>query len=338
MNASYAGRVASRVQEYPVSPYARGCGGPWSIILAGGEGERVKPFVKRWLNRNRPKQYCNFVGTRSMLQHTLARADLLSVRERQVTVIGRSHLDDAWHQFGDRSFETVLIQPENRDTGAGVFLPLTYVRAHDPDAMVVVCPSDHFIYPEDTFVEAVAAAVKAAGELTDRLVLLGVAPDYAEPDYGWIIPGEEASRTSGRSILEVQAFIEKPTSVVAEAAMRGGGLWNTHVFAVRAETLWEMGWHCFPEMMMLFNRIATDIGSSNGAVLLDEVYKLMPAENFSSGLLERVIDRVAVVKLYGVLWSDWGKPERIAETIRRMDKSPAFPWACLDAEVQTQAS
>ena len=89
---------------------------------------------------------------------------------------------------------------------------------------------------------------------------------------------------------------------------------------------------------MLFNRIATDIGSSNGAVLLDEVYKLMPAENFSSGLLERVIDRVAVVKLYGVLWSDWGKPERIAETIRRMDKSPAFPWACLDAEVQTQAS
>ncbi len=72
--------------------------------------------------------------------------------------------------------------------------------------------------------------------------------------------------------------------------------------------------------------------------MLEEIYKSMPVRNFSSGLLTRVIEHVAVMKLEGVFWSDWGKPERIADTIRRMDKTPAFPWACLKPEVQSQAS
>jgi mannose-1-phosphate guanylyltransferase len=58
----------------------------WSVILAGGEGERLKPFIRQWLGHERPKQYCAFVGTRSMLQHTLDRADQITPPEHKVSI------------------------------------------------------------------------------------------------------------------------------------------------------------------------------------------------------------------------------------------------------------
>jgi Nucleotidyl transferase len=71
----------------------------WSIILAGGNGERLKPMVQRWLARHRPKQYCTFIGTRSMFQHTLDRSDRIVPAERRVAIIARDHRDDASPQL-----------------------------------------------------------------------------------------------------------------------------------------------------------------------------------------------------------------------------------------------
>ncbi len=273
-----------------------------------------------------------------MLQHTLARADLLSTRERQITVIKRTHLGDARPQlFDGRPLGTVILQPKNCDTGAGIFLPLTYVRARDPHATVVVYPSDHFIYPEDKFVEAVAGALHAAREFPDDLVLLGVVPDSAETDYGWIVPGGNLGWSDGRRIRTVQAFLEKPGPAQAEAAMSAGGLWNSLIFAVKAETLWRMGLHCFPELMRLFEQLGEAVGTPREGAILEGIYEIMPVRNFSSGLLTRVVEHVVVMELDGVLWSDWGRPERIADTLRRMDKTPAFPWACLKPGIQPQS-
>ncbi len=340
MNTSWmtGGTVSTRQGSQPIPTNPHRNRGPWSIILAGGEGERIKPFIMRWLKRHKPKQYCAFVGTRSMLQHTLARADRLSTRERQLTVIRRTHLHDARLQLAERPFKTVIRQPQNCDTGAGVFLPLTYVRKNDPEATVVVYPSDHFVYPEDKFVEVVTSAVQAAETFHDKLVLLGVSPDRPEPEYGWIIPGENLGSVGGRKVNRVQAFTEKPGQIKAEAAKASGGLWNTLIFAVKAETLWKLGTHCFPEMMRLFEQLSAAIGTPREDAILEAIYRIMPVRNFSSGLLAHVVEQVAVIELDGVLWSDWGRPERIAETIRRMDKIPAFPWACLKAEVQPQSS
>lgn len=117
----------------------------WSIILAGGEGTRLTPMVKKWLGQALPKQYCAFVGTRSMFQHTLDRAQQVSFPDHTVTVIARSHGEYALPQFGHRASGIVLIQPENRDTAAGIFLPLTYIRTRSPHAIVSIYPSDHFI-------------------------------------------------------------------------------------------------------------------------------------------------------------------------------------------------
>src|SRR5512146_1246687 len=88
----------------------------WSIILAGGEGERLRPFIQKWLGRHTPKQYCAFVGRRSMLQHTIDRADRIAKPDQKTTVIARSHEPDARRQFDQRQCGIIIKQPANRDT------------------------------------------------------------------------------------------------------------------------------------------------------------------------------------------------------------------------------
>ena len=89
--------------------------------------------------------------------------------------------------------------------------------------------------------------------------------------------------------------------------------------------MWEVGWQCFPEMMPLFERYGESVGTSKEENVLESIYEVMPARNFSSHLLERLPQRVAVMELRGVLWSDWGKPERILGTLQGIGKQPAFP-------------
>jgi len=309
---------------------SRGSGRLWSIVLAGGEGERVKPLVLRWLGRHKPKQYCAFVGTRSMFQHTVDRALRLTPPERTIAVIARSHRHEALVQLEERTGVKVLAQPANRDTAAGIFLPLTYVRAADPLACLVIYPSDHFVFPEGRFLACVQRAVWAAEWSPERLVLLGVGPNRVELEYGWIRPGKVLAGTVAEPVREVQTFVEKPSFDQAEAAMRNGALWNTLVLAANAHTLWRLGWQHFPAMMPLFERLGQAIGTSAERRVLRMIYHEMPECNFSSDLLQLVADHAAVIELKDVLWCDWGKPERIVETLQRIGKAPAFPVECLD--------
>ena len=169
----------------------------WSVVLAGGEGERLKPLVQRWLGRHKPKQYCTFIGTRSMFQHTLDRSDQVVAPERRVTIIARGHREEACLQFSSRTRGKLVVQPVNRDTAAGVFLGLAHVRSHDTDATVLIFPSDHFVYPEDRFVDMTYRLARAARHLKEWVFLLGVAPDSPEPEYGWIQPGEHLGWIDG---------------------------------------------------------------------------------------------------------------------------------------------
>jgi mannose-1-phosphate guanylyltransferase len=315
----------------PIMTGWNGGGDVWSIVLAGGEGERVKPLVQRWLGRHRPKQYCTFVGTRSMFQHTVDRAADVTGLNKTVVVAGRAHEPEVRAQLIGRSVEKVLWQPVNADTAAGVFLPLTYVRAYDPDATVVLFPSDHFVYPEARFLTHVRQAIKVAERWSERLVLLGVRPDRLELEYGWIEPGSDLmDGGSGKRVRSVQAFLEKPDLLKADEAMRNGALWNTLVLAARADLLWELGRRCFRELHIKFELLGDEIGGPREAAVLEQIYAEMPKENFSAGLLQLRPDAVAVMELENVLWSDWGKPERIAETLRRINKQPTFPVHCLD--------
>ena len=301
----------------------------WSIVRAGVDGDCIRAFIQRWLGRPKPKQYCAFVGGRSPFQYTLDRAARLSRQERIVTLITREYQREAWSQLDGRSGGMVLLQPTNCDTVAGIYLPLTYIRTRDPQATVVVYPSDHFVYPEHRFLDSVQWAVWTVEWLPDRLVFLGVSPDRLVLDYEWITPGEKLDGSVKYQINAVDGILEEPTAAQADTALARGALWNTSVLVAKGETLWELGWQCFPDLMRLFEGLSQAIGTPQEKKALDAIRREMRAYNFASDLLQRVPERVAVLEMTGVLWSDWGKPERIAGTLRQIGRQPVFPLECL---------
>jgi mannose-1-phosphate guanylyltransferase len=246
-----------------------------------------------------------------------------------LALVAREHGQEAWAQLEGREAGTVLLQPKNRDSAAGLYLSLTYLRAKDPHATVVIYPSDHFVYPETAFLMSVHRALCTLEWLPGRFVVLGVPPDRLELDYGWIVPGPRIDGFERYRLHEVKAFTARPTLAEADAALAQGALWNTSVMAAKAETLWHMGYECFPDLMPAFERLGVSIGTSKEAQVLDEIYQDIPTHDVLSELLERVPERAAVVEMSGVLWSDWGKPGRIVDSLRRIGRDPAFPLNCV---------
>lgn len=294
----------------------------WSIVLAGGEGVRMQPAIRRWLGRTVPKQYCRFIGTRSMFQHTLDRMMRVTSPARTVVVVGRGH-QEVWGQIGERHPGMVLVQPRNVDTAPGIFLPLTYIRARDPEGTVVISPSDHFVFPEERFLREVLYAVRAAEELTDRVVLLAARPEGPEPEYGWIRPDHELACFGARPVRAVKTFLEKPEPALAQLAYASGALWNTFLMAGKVDRFWNLGRRVLPNMMALFERLGEAIDTPKEAEVLRAIYERMPHLNFSRDLLAQVPGETAVMEMEGLWWSDWGSPERIIETFTRLGNRDA---------------
>jgi len=302
-------------------------GNLWSIVLAGGDGVRTKEFISRWLGYEKPKQYCTFVGSRSMFQHTLDRAARLTPWERVVVVAARHHQREVWDQLDGRPASMVLFQPKNVDTAAGVFLPLTYILARDPLATVVIYPSDHFIYPEGSFLMAVDQAVRGSHSLGGRPVLLAARPDSLDLEYGWIQPGHLLDQPGTAAIHAVKTFIEKPDESTAREARATGSLWNTMVLAAKGTQLWSLGWRCFPDMMSRFEQLKDTIDTAEQLRVIETIYEDLPQRNFSAHLLQRVPERLAVMEMKDVLWSDWGNPERILSGLENIGRQPALAEA-----------
>jgi mannose-1-phosphate guanylyltransferase len=305
--------------------------GTWSVVLAGGEGKRTRSFIERWLGYHKPKQYCAFVGRRSLFQHTVDRADRITPSVRRVVVAAQDHRPEVFHQLRGRAVGTIILQPQNRGTAPGVFLTLTYVKAREPDAIVTLFPSDHFVHPEERFALAVAGAQAIAREMEDRLVLLGVRPQSPETEYGWIEAVLDRETPGGFRTGGVRGFVEKPSFGEAQAALFRGALWNTLIVTGKLTAFWKLGSELLPEIMVLFEELGRAVGSTGEDSLLQEIYRSMPVRDFSSDFLQRRPEALVVMELAGVAWSDWGRPERIRDTLRAIGKEPAFADECRHA-------
>jgi mannose-1-phosphate guanylyltransferase len=262
-----------------------------------------------------------------MFQHTLDRAAGLTPWERVVVVAARHHQREVWDQLDARPASMVLFQPKNVDTAAGVFLPLTYILARDPLATVVIYPSDHFIYPEGSFLMAVDQAVRGSHSLGGRPVLLAARPDSLDLEYGWIQPGHLLDQPGTAAIHAVKTFIEKPDESTAREARATGSLWNTMVLAAKGTQLWSLGWRCFPDMMSRFEQLKDTIDTAEQLRVIETIYEDLPQRNFSAHLLQRVPERLAVMEMKDVLWSDWGNPERILSGLENIGRQPALAEA-----------
>jgi mannose-1-phosphate guanylyltransferase len=289
----------------------------------------MQPFIQQWLGYPRPKQYCTFLGTRSMLQHTWDRADHISGPKNKVTIIDQSHDREILNQLEVYSGGKIIRQPRNCDTAVGIFLGLAYVDTWDPDATVTLFPSDHFIFPQKTFNTIVRGAMTAAERLTDQVIVLGASPDAPESEYGWVAPGLPLAWSQGYRVRSVAKFFEKPDQKVCEKLYDTGGLWNTMIVTAKVRTLWKLGEYWCPEVMERLRRFRKTIGSPEEYQTLESLYKTMPIRNFSRHLLEKIVDKLAIIELRGVVWSDWGQPKRICDTLCALDIEPSFQKSLL---------
>jgi mannose-1-phosphate guanylyltransferase len=251
-----------------------------------------------------------------MLEHTLDRAIAASGSERLVTVIGAGHsrsLNGSLAAFPGR----VIEQPANRDTAPGILLPLTHVMGADPDASVAIFPSDHYISPNSRFMAHVESAFLIAERAEGKLVLLGAVPDRPERDYGWIQPEREPGTGAVSGARLVRRFREKPGQVEAAGFYRDGYLWNTFIMFAKAKTLWALASEMLPEIAASFDSLLGALGTEQEPAILARIYRTMPRANFSTQILETGAGRTVVVPLEGVDWSDWGRPERVEETLAK---------------------
>ena len=294
------------------------------IVLAAGEGERLKPFVHRLRGDGLPKQYINFIGTRSMLEHTFSRVEILLPSERLFTVISQRHLryPEVREQLSSRPGETIVVQPENKETGPGLLLPLMHVYKRHPESAVAVFPSDHFVIEEGLFMAHVDLAFRVVERHPSYVVLLGMEPEEPEPEYGYILPGNKVARLAPLSIHEVSRFVEKPPLHVACELIKQGGLWNALVMVFKVGTLLKLVRRAAPALYRSFKRIEEAIGAPLMEAVIKEVYQRMRPINFSRQVLEIVSaerpSHLLVLPVRGVHWCDWGSEQRIIRVLRKV--------------------
>jgi len=258
-----------------------------------------------------------------MLEQTFSRVERLIPPDRVFTVVSRDHLryPEARQQLSGRPDGTVVLQPENRETGPGILLPLMHLYKRYPEAVVAIFPSDHFIAQEEIFMAYVDLALWAVERHPSYLVLLGVEPDEPEPEYGYILPGTEVDHLSPLRLCQVARFVEKPDSETAQGLALRGGLWNTMVVAFKAKTLLDLIRKIAPVLYHHFKRIWEAIGTSAEPAVVEETYRSMEAVNFSTGMLELLSlkepSRLLVLGVRGVVWSDWGSERRIVNVLRK---------------------
>jgi len=291
------------------------------IVLAAGEGNRLRSFVENLRGYPLPKQYVNFIGTRSMLEHTFSRAQKMIPAERLFTVVSRSHLQypEVVRQLSSRPMTCIVEQPNNRDTGPGLLLPLAHLYKRFPDSTVVVFPSDHFILEEDLFMIHVDHAFRVVEQDPGKVVLLGINPSEVETEYGYIVPGKKLYGSSASGTHEVSLFVEKPKEDVARDLVSCGGLWNTLVLVFKAKTFLNAVSKIAPLLYGSFERIWRAVGTPLLGDSVREVYRQMRPVNLSKGLLEvlplKRLQALCVLPVRGIHWSDWGSAQRIIHVL-----------------------
>lgn len=307
------------------------------IVLAGGEGKRLKRFVYQLCQTQAPKQYINFIGTRSMLEHTFDRAERLIPRERLFTIAGQDHLQyrEARRQLLNRPIHTMVLQPANRETGPGVLLPLIHIYKRYPQSIVAVFPSDHFISEEEQFMAYVELAFRAVEQDKSLIVLLGIRPNQPEAEYGYIVPNGKLGGPIHWDAHGVESFVEKPDEHFAMKLANRGALWNSMVMVFQTENFLNLIGCTAPALYRSFQPIYRAIGTSAESVVVDDCYRDMAPANFSKELLEILPGqhraRLAVIPVRDVQWSDWGSAPRIIKMLQEMGYTHRLHAATLSA-------
>jgi len=252
-----------------------------------------------------------------MLRHTIDRAEMMIQPERLFTIVSKQHFRYAHDQLADRPSGTVIVQPFKRDTGPGILYPLLHVYQRNPEAIVCLFPSDHFILNEQRFMEHIEFSSEFVARNPQSIMLLGVNPRQPEGEYGWIVTGEQIAENNSKPVYKVSRFEEKPDVFTAYRLHHKGGLWNTMVIVSTAKTLLTLFKVFTPTVYQAFWGIRDVLGSSLEASIVEELYSRLSPMNFSYSILGKNPVGLRTITVQGVYWSNWGNAARIQSDIQR---------------------
>ena len=302
------------VREFPSFP-GRPKNERLAIILAGGEGSRLKSLTKIITGDERPKQFCPILGDRTLLDETRERVGLSISPSNTFFSLTQKHEQFYSRPLWNVTRDQMIVQPENKGTAPAILYSLMRIAKNSPDATVAFFPSDHYFSNDAAFMKNVDLAFDAAELNRDSIVLLGIEPEKPETSYGWIEPADTLFGDLARSVSRVKKFWEKPTAGVAAKLLEAGCLWNSFVMIGRVETFLDMFRRHLPEMFRMFAASARLFGTSQEETVIRSVYSWIAETNFSSEVLEKSSDELLVMRVSNVGWSDWGEPQRVIGTL-----------------------
>jgi len=270
------------------------------VILAGGSGTRLWPISRKGY----PKQFTPLLGDESLFQASVRR---LSGTEfaPPVVVTGDAFRFIVSEQIADCGLDpgAIVIEPDGRNTAPAALVAALLIRGADPDALMLVAPSDHAIPQADRFRSAVASAAPTARD--GRLVTFGIAPVRPETGYGYLELDSGSDPVSG-SPLPLRAFVEKPDADLAAELVRGGRhLWNAGIFLMSVEAVVEAFKAHAPRMLSAVEASLAEAACDLGFTRLDpERWADVEDISIDRAIMEKA-ENLSVMPYSGD-WSDLG--------------------------------
>ena len=268
----------------------------YAVIMAGGVGSRFWPVS----TPNNPKQFHDMLGTgKSLIQQTFDRLLKLIPSEQILVATNERYKELVMDHLPAISENQILLEPAMRNTAPCILYAALKIADQNPDAVMIVAPSDHFIENEDAFISYVASAFDSC-QKNDILMTLGIKPTGPNTGYGYI-----QCETTEKEIKKVKNFTEKPDLKTAEKFLaQGDYLWNAGIFIWSAKSILSSFKSSLPGMYGLFEAGLTCWNTKREAGFIKDNYG--EAENISIdyGIMEKADNVYVMATEFG--WNDLG--------------------------------
>ncbi len=214
--------------------------------MCGGVGSRFWPYSRA----NMPKQFIDFFGTgRSLLQMTVDRIKGIVPEENIIMMTNSLYAGVIAEQLPQLRAEQILLEPARRNTAPCIAWAAWHIKAINPDALIMVAPSDHLILKEDEYRDSVNKAFEFIAH-SDSLLTLGVKPSRPETGYGYIQVGDNVNG----NVMEVKTFTEKPNEELARVFLETGEFfWNSGMFFWSADSIMRAMRQHAPDVAAVFD-------------------------------------------------------------------------------------
>ena len=284
------------------------------IIMAGGVGARFWPMSRQ----NHPKQFIDILGTgETLIQSTFRRFEKVCPPENIYIVTNEIYKEQVLKQLPVTE-EQVLCEPTRRNTAPCIAYANYRILERNPEANIVVAPSDHIIQKEEIFTEVITSALAATAE-NDWLLTLGIRPSRPDTGYGYIQYDDAEGCKKDLRIKKVKTFTEKPKLDMAKQFLSSGDfLWNSGIFIWKLKTILAAFDKHLPEVNELFKAGIGKYATKEEDGFIKETYTMCKSISIDYGVMEKADNVYVLASDFG--WSDLGTWGSLYET-RTKDKN-----------------